>query len=470
MNETLRQLNELAISFGRSMQSSETGFLHLSHTSSEETNSKLIPLYENALFALALFKAKTQESVAEAKNLMTKILPFQAPSGNFPIYLHEYPNCLDKFQGANLLPIFYWILHDFHTILGADLKKILEESAEKLLHFSLENCGEKIPNFLAFKIAGAATRFGKLKEGEALLSKLSKEPKDFYYYSPEHLAEMFFGWQMLSPSLKNSSLLNDIQNFWNPVLKTYLGPNFKTYQRQKQPEVTAYDYILGVLTGAFSERALMRHPSQLKAALIRPWNESLNATGSSCSGEVKGFTWQNIQEKDYAFSLIEKNSDLPFSEKGFSPFYFLFGCPDQPQSLVLQGGNIQKTAYQLHEGKIELFLDLKEGVDPEDRVLSREVAFYTEDVDSKAITVEGNASTTFKLGEVIKIDHPSKSLSLAFDLIEGSGTFLGHINKGNRPSQIAKNSLDRYAAYDWQIFLRTLNRTHPCKLKLTISF
>src|SRR5262249_17912458 len=113
MNETTKKINEIAYQAGRAFQSDETGFLHLAYHLPEDHIAHSIPVVENVLFALSLLRLKTQESVLEAKEILEKILHFQADLGNFPLYLHEFPNCRSYFIGADLLPAFYWILHHF---------------------------------------------------------------------------------------------------------------------------------------------------------------------------------------------------------------------------------------------------------------------------------------------------------------------------------------------------------------------
>ncbi len=52
------------------------------------------------LFALALLRSRTTENILEAKAIVDNLLHFQlkeGPSaGNFPKYLHEYPNCKQR--------------------------------------------------------------------------------------------------------------------------------------------------------------------------------------------------------------------------------------------------------------------------------------------------------------------------------------------------------------------------------------
>ena len=101
--DLVRQLVELAVTSGRSHQSPQTSFVHWCHTRGDETVNHTIPLYENFLFCLALMRMRTQQNITEAKEILARLLAFQAEDGNYPVYLHEYPLCRDRYNGAQIL-------------------------------------------------------------------------------------------------------------------------------------------------------------------------------------------------------------------------------------------------------------------------------------------------------------------------------------------------------------------------------
>lgn len=121
---------DLSFRAGRRRQSGYTGFVHL-FEGKEALDT--IPVYENFCFALALLRQKTAESIAEGKNLILKLLPFQSVDGNFPIYLHQYPNCYDPHMGLKVAPILIYSLKQFGPVLGPDLKDSMELSLQKAL-------------------------------------------------------------------------------------------------------------------------------------------------------------------------------------------------------------------------------------------------------------------------------------------------------------------------------------------------
>ena len=108
MYDRTRQMVDLAVSAGRKFQSAQTGYVHFCFHKSDELINDTIPLYENFLFALALLRFRTSDSMNEGKKILEQLLSFQV-DGNFPIYLHEYPRCYDRFQSMSILPVFYWL-------------------------------------------------------------------------------------------------------------------------------------------------------------------------------------------------------------------------------------------------------------------------------------------------------------------------------------------------------------------------
>ncbi|HRD56241.1 MAG TPA: hypothetical protein PLC42_07595, partial [Parachlamydiaceae bacterium] len=88
------------------------------------------------------------------------------------------------------------------------------------------------------------------------------------------------------------------------------------------------------------------------------------------------------------------------------------------------------------------------------------------DCETNQHQVEG---FVFQLGDVVDIVADGKNFQLKFELVEGSGQFLGHFMRGNRPSQIADKAKERFTAFDAQIFLRTIRREASCTIKATLK-
>ena len=110
-----RKMIELNLSAAAIAQSPQTGYIHLNYE--EIARSDTIPLLENFSFALALFRSRLTENVFKGKALLEKLLAFEV-DGNFPVYLHEYPQCKDRDFSLEILPVLHWVLFHFRERLA----------------------------------------------------------------------------------------------------------------------------------------------------------------------------------------------------------------------------------------------------------------------------------------------------------------------------------------------------------------
>ena len=133
-------------------------------------------------------------------------------------------------------------------------------------------------------------------------------------------------------------------------------------------------------------------------------------------------------------------------------------------SFVCQGGNYDKVKWAKDDAKIELIFDLRS------TQTQREIEFFIDFFPGIQFKFNGRSSSTFILGQAILVKLGDYALTLTFDVIEGEGDFLGHLMRGNRPSQIANQGENRFAAYDWTLFLRTIRRSEHCRVRATIRF
>lgn len=461
MNDTMKKINELAYQTGRHYQSEETGFLHLSYHMADDQNAHSIPILENFLFALALLRLKTQESVLEAKDIIEKLLYFQAESGNFPVNIHEYPVCHSYFIGADLLPVFHWILHHFGHVLGEQLKRRLEMAAGKLLHFNLEMLKQSAPSSIVkLKLAAASSAFGLHSKPARL--ELDQES---FWYIPEQLGEALIAMQLLG-SLPKDKLLET----WHSELNCYAGPAIKEHHRISHKEITLYDLYMAAFTQKFPEKSVKPHFFQLKGALIQPeetFDKELTYPKIK-DGVLEDAKYGIHQERNFAYSFIELSEKM--HSKGFHPFYFTWGKNSLQRTCVMQGGNIAAISFEKQERSIILHIDLHSDVKIDEREASKEICFYTEIDPNSSITVDDKRSTTFLLDQKVALQNPQMKVNLVFSLEKGEGSFKGHIMRANRPSQKHNALKDRFAAFDWQISLRTLKRSPNCRIKVIITY
>lgn len=190
-------------------------------------------------------------------------------------------------------------------------------------------------------------------------------------------------------------------------------------------------------------------------------------------GKINEQSYNCFKAENYNFAFIEQDSNKASQDKGFVPYTFKFGNVERLHSISIEGGNSQKIDFQKNDlneqQNIQEFLfSLAEIPELEDKEKCREIAFYFDLFDKTDVRIEGIKATTFLIGEKVEIVLDGFKFELKFEIVKGSGQFMGHFMRGNRPSQIANKGKDRFAAFDNQIFLRTIRRDADCVVKGTL--
>jgi len=354
----------LALEAGRKLQRKQTGFIHYCHQSEDLTTHDTIPVLENALFALSLFRTRLAENVLEGKALIQRLLAFEV-EGNFPTYLHAYPHISDPYLNLRLLPIFFWITVDFGHVIG-NLKQELEACIERILK------QPKDANWAKFRLDAFNGQVGALPQNiydwsEALISLQIAEKKGASIEEP--IREAF--------------------KHWHPDLCLYVGPAIRRNQEGYFPELTLFDLFMCQWQKKFSARTAKIAPIHLHGALIRP-------LGFDLSKEP-----MPIPHVHYA-SEEECRLVIAWEEHTFvlADHFFLNYHPDH-----------------------QLF-------------------------------VNGVKANTFRQNDLVEIR--SKGLNIQLQFSAQDGLYMGHILRGNRPSQHHCKGENEFAAFDWQFEIRTI--------------
>lgn len=482
-----KELSDWALAAGRSFQSIQTGFVHLFYGDSEP-KAQTIPLIENALFVLALFRSRTVEQVQEGKGLLRQLLVFQKKQGdeddgNFPIYLHDYPHCKDHALGIQLLAPFYWILKQFGHILGGDLKEQLEQAALLTLEQSLRfHQNSPFPFSLAVRLGSAQLAYGLLwdksdwqQAGMDLLGPLAQHQLDGWT-TTRHLADALVGLQMIYPSLSDSpwsGLWKQMEQTWHPHLGCYIGPCVREWQEREEPQVNLYDLFGGYFSGQFSKRATLLSLHHLHGVLIRPTSDKFNVDRPSAiiKGELKQQAWRTAYHRTWSDTLLEKNGPFqPNVDKTHTPYRLLWGDSNCLHSLVCQGGNVDKMTYREEGNSLILLFELRDFPTDENAAPKREIEFFIDLHSETQFQLNDQATITFPLGQTFQLLFKHHRLSLMLELVQGEGNFMGHVMRSNRPSQVDIKGEKRFQAYDWTIFLRTIRRQTACKIQATLTF
>ncbi|NGX38211.1 MAG: hypothetical protein K1000chlam2_01383 [Chlamydiae bacterium] len=229
----------LALETGQLLQKKQTGFVH---------DRDAISVYENILFAYALFRSRLSDCVLEGKSLVERLLKFER-DGNFPVYLHEYPQTLDPYLGLRILPILFWINHDFSHVIG-DLKQELQMCIFRIVKRaqSLD-----LPPWAAYRLDAFDGKIGSLPQtcmdwGEALISLQIAEKK--------------------GASIEET--IAAACKLWHPALSLYIGPTMRRNQERHELALSLFDLFMCHFQKTHPKRAERPDPLFLRGALIRP--------------------------------------------------------------------------------------------------------------------------------------------------------------------------------------------------------
>lgn len=483
--EITRKLVDLALSTGRHYQSAQTGYLHYFHAPHADLLHHTIPIYDNVLYILALFRSRVVENIREAQNLLESLLNFQTEDGNFPFYLHEYPASKSFSLPIRLLAPFYWILKLFGHVLGQELRYALETSIKKMVHFLLDVTHIKSFNFpMTVRFAGGLLALGRhlnenewQEKGKQLLKEIDVSCHSEDWLSTSHIADILIAFSMSKEGFDLDNwdrFIHFCKQSWHAKLATYCGPRITEHQFHSYPVVSLYELFMGYLSGQCEIRTNHSAIELLEAVLIFPipfFETSVELESvDQFSGMYKDVKWLCLKQPESALALLEKTSAVEERiHKTFTPFSLIWGDAIHPHSFVCQGGNAKIINYHWNNPVVELIFELEQ-LKSNDYDSAREICFFLDIYPELMITAKDVRTTVFELNQLIQITlQNGKELTIKFELLEGKGNFLGHIAQANRPSQLKQVDVKKLQVYDWIIFLRTLRRSEKCKIKVVID-
>jgi hypothetical protein len=486
----VKQPVDIAVSCGRAFQSPETGFFHYSYQSSDQVPHQAVPFVENILFVLALLRLRTKEAVLEASGLLERLLAYQEvgegeAKGNFPLYLHDFPACRDRYLPFQLLLPFFRILEGYGPVLGNGLKHKLNRAIQLLLPccWRIQET-EKTPYIFSMKLACASIRFARhygeslgVEKGEKLLRELKERGITLSWFTPDQLGDLLLSLQLLG---EEETLLHTWKPLWEHAvscwyqpLLCYVGPAFHVRQVKEEQQATVYDLFMGHVAGAYSHRVFEIHPYQLQAALIYPSKLVLpeKALPYSFEGVFEEKKWKVYQGVSFAYSWIEQESALrDYQKPVMHPFYFVWGSPMRMHSLSLQGDQFSKLKVSdLDTARLELQVEMPYVSNHQDDEKELSLAFYVDRTDQLKKLVAGKPATIFEWGETVELIDQALALKLKFSSGGEGGTMIGSIHPGNRPAQIALKGAGRFEAYDQMVSMRTVSQKAPIGMTVLLE-
>lgn len=472
--DILRHCIELACASGRKFQSQESGFLSL--PLSPNSLELGIPIYENMLFCLALFRSKTHESIFEAKKILDRLLFFQQPfasvesSGNFPLFIHDFPYCREHLQAVRCLTVLIWIYRGFHHILGQELLSRLTDSLHKLVAFCIKSVLPlSLPVWAKLKTVCVIAAFAELVQEPALLEKIEGHIPDLTDQSelrswgdPIFLAEMISAYQL------ETSVIDPKQweSFWSYITATwhreslsYSGPAY----RYKQTETNFYDYCLGLFSGQLSQKANVAQAAALSCALLqRPSQLSILTFPFTKRGSNGTLFWGVHQLPSRAISYIEGLSKRE-EMHAFYPLYLTSAI----HSLAIQAPQGFVSSFIGDAASQTVVIDLPVEVFVEEKEKNYPLYLWFDDHKETDILVSGKKASCFTLTDDLTIKLGACHVALSFEVIEGDGQFIGHITRGCRTGLRLKDK-EKMVAPDIQVSLRAIRGTTACRIRLNI--
>lgn len=425
LEEMKRKPVELNLAAAKKRKSAQTGFVHYCYTSFPEDRHDTIPLYENFCYALALLRSRTSENVLEAKSLLEKLVAFEV-GGNFPIYLHEYPECKDRSLCLHILPIVFWVLRDFRLVLGEALCIQLDELVKRIL-IHAERVHAERPLSMA-----ACNKWKAYASPAKIDHQVFTTAVDWAHYLIALQIAHAKGHDI-------STELATVGCRWHPHLHVFLGPND---QERAEPELTLFDLFWGHAHHSYAARALVDHPVHLQASLVHP----ILSASSVKSGSFEHFVTEDPRQGYVAF----------------------WGDATMTHSLCFDYRQCSLKA-DLSERSAELFFTLPEGWEPSEQP-EMPLNLFCNLSDEHALFINGQKATAFQLGDQIEIRMEGGKIAVEFSCVEGEGVFFGHLLRANRPTQQSCVGQQRFAAHDWLLAIRTVRRVPHVILKVKIGY
>lgn len=484
-----RQLIELAIHFGKTLKSSETGLLHYHYDRGRQPPYQAIPLVENFLYALALLRSRTGDNISEGKQILENLLHFQNSGqggmgkGNFPIYIHDFPVCKDRFLSLQVGMVLFWVYKEFHHVMGAELKQKLQFSLQQIIEHCLDTYQQKPgPYLLQIKLGSLLVSLGRLfnqeqyqEKGFIFLNHALSTCDLIQWSSSESIGQILSCLSMVYPKISESPwkvLWNFVVSSFHPATFCYVGPAYREWQKGFEPEVTLYEMFMGMFSNRLSSRVLKPSIAHL---------ESMYAVASQDrfaepllqlfeEGSDKQKKWAYCHASPFCYCLVASQEILvpQAYEKGFHKYRCVWSHDGVVHTLVCQGG-ASLIDFSIDAQEVKMLFFLKDPLEGADRENLKEICLYLDAPALSDFLVDGKKASTFAITDPLCIQAKGLDIHARFEVVEGEGKFFGHRMMGNRPSQISAEGENRYNAYDWQFFVRTVSRKGECKILLTLA-
>ncbi|MCX6988049.1 MAG: hypothetical protein NTZ52_00850 [Chlamydiae bacterium] len=418
-----RHLIDMHINEVKKRLSPQTGFLHLFYEDPYGKTQNTIPILENMYYVLALFRTRLTDPILEARQLLDKILAFEV-TGNFPIYIHQYPVCKDRSLSIHLLPVLHYLLRDYSAVLGEELLHRIEALSIRVIDRALAVQAVK-------KLSLSASM--KLQAYTGCLIK--QEPM-----SAVEWGDYLLSLHMMPANVWINDEIRRGMSLWNPMNEVLLPEGVAPIQDGFSPKASLCNLFMALHTEGSFHRPSFADLLMLSGSLVHPF------------------------DIPHCAPLFDARSFVIHKAIGSKqPLTLCWNELDVFRSIALK---VPSMDIRLDETESSVSI---RSVYPDEVPIAEDVNELCLYIDCQAkarLLVNGAPASTFRIEDLVQIQTEHKLFTLTFSLIEGQGQFFGHLSKSNRPSQVRK---EVYEAYDWQIGLRTIRRDAHCVLGLGIS-
>lgn len=420
--EEKRYFIQLALEGGEEFLSSKTRYVH---------DEEMIPLYENFCYVLALASSRHKENAEKAKELLLRVLHFQIPSspnkGAFPKYLHQYPYPKDLRFQKDVLWILTELLEHHALALG---KEVLTQVAR---------AAEELKNYLKAQ---------DIQEMEDIRDNISSTRLSYALVPGKGAQETYDRWSI----------------YWNPSLMCYTGPCFEEYYERGEIKRCTWDYLMSSYYHVYPSFLKTKQLLKLQGALIPYFPHRGEFTYGELQGVYRDMPWAVWNSAHDSLFLFRSFFPQPPQDKGLHVFRYVWKGEHTLHHLVCQ--SIHQELYATHvENETALIFTYPETMETDEH---NPLELFVQHHPALAWSVGSQRATLFYLEDKVVLYSYGAVLEFVFSIEEGEGDVLGHLSRGNRPSQIVSPKED-YEAFDWRLFVRILRRTSTFKLKLQMT-
>lgn len=454
----------------QAFKSANTGLIHLNRAKKPYVKDDLIPISYNFLYQLLLFRTKERTNIEEAFKELNHLLTFQIKEGphrgNFPVYLHEYPECQRAFEILFSLFPLYWIAKDFTQLLEPNLRKKLYDALEMGIEFTENMARDKEFSYLlSMQIAALSFAIGSLMEktewiekGSLMLERLAKRGAQECWGAPRNLSKMLASLHLISDpeQLKQwDFFFSYLNKTWVKDTLTYAGPSLSEHYEGVREENTLYHLFMERQTS--DDLRLNYSPiTQLEEELLIGGEINLDELAPSTSVFLGPFQWDNIKSKTYCCSFFNLFEGSWVKTGGYYPLKVALKKDKGLDDFILQMGS-RTTVKVLDQNKILLTFEKE----PEEEL---DVAFFW-NLSSKAkFLIDGVKASMFQLHQSVEIQYESHTI--AFKFLDPNQKVWGQLMRKNRRTQLLEQEAHFFDAH---LYFREVEElTGPFQIELEI--